>query len=146
MRISAKARYALACAVTLARKFDTGDFVTAVSLADDLQISKIYLEQVFALLKRAGVVVSSKGAGGGYRLSDRPAALTALDVLSATDALLTESAEETVARTAPGIETVMRGMVFDAMDRAIAEALGGVTLQALAETAAGLDGEYMYYL
>lgn len=46
--------------------------ITISSIAEKLGISKIYLEQVFSLLKRAKLVTSLKGAQGGYQLSKIP--------------------------------------------------------------------------
>ena len=68
MRISAKGRYALAAAISMARQYGTGEHITAISISEKLGISKIYLEQVFSLLKRAGLVNTVKGAQGGYAL------------------------------------------------------------------------------
>jgi Rrf2 family protein len=131
MRISARGRYALAATISMATRYDTGENITVVSLSESLGISKIYLEQVFSLLKKADIVSSHKGAQGGYRLTRPPRDITALDVLSATDLSLFEAVGDTVADHAPGIETAMRQSVFDAVDGAIRGTLGGVTLSAL---------------
>ncbi|HPF87499.1 MAG TPA: Rrf2 family transcriptional regulator, partial [Candidatus Limiplasma sp.] len=69
MRISARGRYALAATASMAARYATGENITVASLAERLGISKIYLEQVFSLLKKADIVASHKGAQGGYRLS-----------------------------------------------------------------------------
>ena len=53
MKISAKGRYGLAAMTYLARNYASGSPVTIVSISEKLGISKIYLEQVFSLLKRA---------------------------------------------------------------------------------------------
>lgn len=73
MRISAKGRYGLAAMITLAQE-STQDLCTqrVIVIAEKLGLSKIYLEQVFALLKRGKLVTSIKGAQGGCSLS-RPA-------------------------------------------------------------------------
>ncbi len=128
MRISARGRYALAATVSMAARWQTRENVTVISLSEDLGISKIYLEQVFSLLKKADVVTSHKGAQGGYRLSRPPQEITALEVLSATDLSLFEEPGETVAANAPALEQALRLKVFDAVDGAIRTALEGVTL------------------
>ena len=53
MKISAKGRYGLAAMTYLARNYSCGTPITIVQISKKLGISKIYLEQVFALLKRA---------------------------------------------------------------------------------------------
>ena len=95
MRISAKGRYALAAVILLAHKYNSGEYITVISISEKLGISKIYLEQVFSLLKRGKIVTSVKGSQGGYRLSQAPAKMTVLDVLSAVEMPLLKS-EETV--------------------------------------------------
>lgn len=59
-----------------------------VSLADVAQaqgLSLAYLEQLFALLRRAGLVVSSRGPGGGYRLARPALAISVADVVEAVE-------------------------------------------------------------
>ncbi len=115
MRLSARGRYALAATISMAGRYSTGENITVVSLSERLGISKIYLEQVFSLLKKADIVSSQKGAQGGYRLAKPPHEITALSVLAATDLSLFEEAGDTVKEQAPGIETAMRLTVFDAV-------------------------------
>ena len=77
MKISAKGRYGLAAMTYLARSYAAGAPVTIISISEKLGISKIYLEQVFSLLKRARLVNSIKGSQGGYQLSRAPRAIKA---------------------------------------------------------------------
>ena len=81
MRISAKGRYALASVIHMAQQHHSGESVTLISISERLGISKIYLEQVFSLLKRGELVTSVKGALGGYLLSASPEQINVLDVL-----------------------------------------------------------------
>lgn len=79
MQLSTKGRYAVMAMVDLARESAAqAGQVRAVSLADIArrqEISLAYLEQLFARLRRAGLVRSVRGPGGGYALA-RPAAET----------------------------------------------------------------------
>jgi Rrf2 family protein len=131
MRISTKGRYALAAAVYMAQQHPGGDCITAASISEKLGISKIYLEQVFSLLKHGSIVVSVKGAQGGYMLSRAPANITVFEVLASAEAALSESAEDTVPEKAPDIERAMRKTVLDALDGAIRDTLSHVTLEDL---------------
>ena len=72
MKISAKGRYGLAAMTYLARNYASGSPITIISISEKLGISKIYLEQVFSLLKRARLVNSIKGSQGGYQLAREP--------------------------------------------------------------------------
>ena len=62
MSISAKGRYGLAAMTHLAQCYQADMPITIISIAEKMGISKIYLEQVFSLLKRAGLVNSINGA------------------------------------------------------------------------------------
>ena len=108
MRISAKGRYALAAAIYLAQQHHPDEYITVISISERLGISKIYLEQVFSLLKRGRIVNSVKGSQGGYQLAKVPALLTALDVLKAVEASLFEQTDSTVEKKAPEIDGAMR--------------------------------------
>ena len=81
MRISSKGRYALVSMIYMARRFDSKGFITVASISERFGISKIYLEQVFALLKKGGLVISTKGSQGGYQISRSPSEITAYDIL-----------------------------------------------------------------
>mgnify|MGYP000945820105 CR=1 FL=1 len=128
MRISAKGRYGLAAAVNMAENYNSGECITVISISEKLGISKIYLEQVFSLLKRGGIVNSVKGAQGGYQLARNPRNITVLDVLSAVETSLFEPAEESVKDKAPEIDAAMRAAVFDALDAAVRNTLEKITL------------------
>lgn len=148
MRISAKGRYALASAALMAQQHRTGETITLISIADSLGISKIYLEQVFSLLKRAELVTSVKGAQGGYQLSRMPAQITALDVLAAVELSLFEKTDDTVAEKAPQIEAALRSAVFDELDGAVRDMLQKITLEDLAFEAEKNQSEnaFMFYI
>ena len=64
MRISAKGRYALASVIHMAQQHHSGESVTLISISERLGISKIYLEQVFSLLKRGELVMLTAFGGG----------------------------------------------------------------------------------
>ena len=131
MRISAKGRYALAAIVRMAQQYQNGESITLVSISDRLGISKIYLEQVFSLLKRAELVTSVKGAQGGYQLARPPRQMTALDVLTAVETTLFDQTEDTVPEKSPEIEAALRAEVFAPLDKAAADALSSVTIERL---------------
>lgn len=148
MRISTKGRYALAAVISMAQQFSSGEYITAVSISENLGISKIYLEQVFSLLKRGHLVISIKGAQGGYLLSRSPAQISVYEVLSAVENSLFEGTEDTVALKAPDIEAAMRFSVFENLDSAVKSALSRVTLEDLvSETEKhNTDSSKMFYI
>jgi Rrf2 family protein len=79
MWVSTKAQYGMRALVEVAVG---GDRPTSLkTVADRQELSHQYLEQIFAVLRRAGVVESVRGARGGYRLARRPDRITALEVV-----------------------------------------------------------------
>lgn len=131
MRISTKGRYALASMMTMAQYHRCGECITVISISEKLGISKIYLEQVFSLLKRGGLVNSIKGAQGGYQLARSPEQITAYDVLSTVEVSLFEDTEDTVGATSPSIEAAMRSAVFEPIGQAIKATLSKIDLNEL---------------
>lgn len=148
MRISAKGRYALAAVINMAQQYNNGEYITVISISERLGISKIYLEQVFSMLKRGDIVKSVKGAQGGYQLVRTPGQITVLDVLSAVETSLFEATEGTVPEKAPEIEAAMRSSVFEVMDRSVSDALSRITLDDLVAEAEKHKEErsIMYYI
>lgn len=147
MRISTRGRYGLAALTLMAMSPDTGEAITVISIANKLGISKIYLEQVFSLLKRAGIVTAIKGAQGGYRLSASPSSVTVLEIFEALEQSLFEHAEDSVSESAQEIEQAMQSLVFAPLDRAARESLAATTLDALAQDAHNRkNGSYMFYI
>jgi Rrf2 family protein len=148
MRISAKGRYALASTISLAQDFSKGEYTTVLSISEKLGISKIYLEQVFSLLKRGGIVNSVKGSQGGYQLARMPKQITLYDVLAAVELSLFEPNEKTVAENAPEIEAAMRLLAFKEIDDVLKNTMQHVSLSDLvteAEKHASSDG-LMFYI
>jgi Rrf2 family iron-sulfur cluster assembly transcriptional regulator len=86
MRLSTKGRYAVMAMADLARR--QTDAERAVALADIAQrqeISLSYLEQLFARLRRKGLVKSARGPGGGYRLARTADETSIAEIVHAVD-------------------------------------------------------------
>lgn len=84
MQLSTKGRYAVMAMTDLASRPD-GRATSLAAIAETQQISKPYLEQLFARLRRRGLVESVRGPGGGYRLARSAEALSVADVVAAVD-------------------------------------------------------------
>lgn len=85
MKMSSKARYGLYVAVELAKAYAKADMVTVSSLAHSTGVTDKYLEQIIALMKKANIVQSLRGASGGYKLTDSPDKITVGQVLRAVE-------------------------------------------------------------
>lgn len=84
MKLSTKGRYAMVALVDLA--IAKGDDLTSLAEISKRQdISLPYLEQLFVRLRRAGLVESVRGPGGGYRLAKTPETIRLADILEAVD-------------------------------------------------------------
>ncbi|MDR5899812.1 Fe-S cluster assembly transcription factor [Halomonas vilamensis] len=84
MRLTTKGRYAVTAMLDLALNAD----VSPTSLSDISQrqgISLSYLEQLFARLRRAGLVKSVRGPGGGYLLAAPPCEISVSRVIDAVN-------------------------------------------------------------
>ncbi len=80
MKISTKGRYALRLMLDLANNHQYGYTpVKEISLRQD--ISDKYLEQIISRLSKAGLVISARGAQGGYKLAKEPAECTVGEIL-----------------------------------------------------------------
>ncbi len=84
MKLTTRGRYAVTAMLDLALHFDN-EPVTLVDIAERQGISLSYLEQLFAKLRKQGLVESIRGPGGGYRLASSPEDIAVADVIVAVD-------------------------------------------------------------
>jgi len=85
VRLSTKGRYAVMAMAELAGNEGGTRPVSLAEIAKRQEISLSYLEQLFAKLRRGGLVRSVRGPGGGYRLSRPAAELRIADIILAVD-------------------------------------------------------------
>jgi len=84
MRLSTKGRYAVMAMVDLAQH-NGGAPISLAAVAERQAISLSYLEQLFAKLRRGGLVKSVRGPGGGYLLAHHRDATRIADIILAVD-------------------------------------------------------------
>ncbi len=84
MRLTTKGRYAVTAVLDLAIHQGRGPIALA-DIAHRQGISLSYLEQLFAKLRKRGLVLSVRGPGGGYNLAREPAAIYIAEVITAVD-------------------------------------------------------------
>lgn len=84
MRLTTKGRYAVTAMLDLAIHYKDGP-ITLADISHRQGISLSYLEQLFARLRKRGLVDSARGPGGGYRLSRPAADIAVADVITAVD-------------------------------------------------------------
>jgi len=84
MKISTKGRYGLEALMDLAI-YGGQDYINLKSISERQGISIKYLEQLFISLKRDGIVESTRGAQGGYRLIRDPKDITVRQILDSLE-------------------------------------------------------------
>ena len=84
MRLTTKGRFAVTAMVDLALRQNRGP-VTLAAISERQHISLSYLEQLFGKLRRAALVSSVRGPGGGYNLAQPAAGITVADIVTAVD-------------------------------------------------------------
>ena len=84
MRLTTKGRYAVTAMLDLALHFADGP-ITLADISKRQGISLSYLEQLFSRLRKKGLVVSTRGPGGGYKLSREAREIVVADVITAID-------------------------------------------------------------
>lgn len=123
MRMSSKGRLAVQALIDLALHERTGP-VALLTVSRRLQVSLSYLEQLFADLRRQGIVASTRGPGGGYTLARDSAQVTVADIVSAVDG----------AAPAPEGDELAVGIsrrLWQHLDEVMLQHMAGISLQTL---------------
>ena len=84
MRLTTKGRFAVTAMIDLALRQNSGP-VTLATISERQQISLSYLEQLFGKLRRAQLVDSTRGPGGGYTLARKAADISVTDIVMSVD-------------------------------------------------------------
>lgn len=127
--ISTRGRYALRMMLDLAENQGDG-YVSLKDIAARQNISKKYLEQIIPVLNRAGLLQTTRGVQGGYRLTRRPEEYTVLDILSATETgLAAVACLEQDANPCARCCDCLTLPVWQGLDKVVKDYLGGITLQ-----------------
>ena len=132
MRLSTKGRYAVMAMADLARH-GRDRAVRLCEIAERQEISPAYLEQLFARLRRAGLVVGARGPGGGYRLARSAGETSIVSIVAAADEPMEAvRCEEGRGCMAKG-ERCLTHDLWDALGRRIESYLASVSLEDVIE-------------
>lgn len=148
MKISTKGRYGLRAMLDIAVN-STGDHVALNSIAERQNISENYLEQVFSILRKAGLVKSVKGAQGGYVLANNPSNTTVGEILRTLEGNLTvfddENSEKSGEKT---IENLLATKVWGKIDESVNGVVDSITLEDIVNEYKRLNGNQslMFYI
>ena len=148
MILSKKSRYGLRALVDLSVNSKT-EHMALNSIAERNGISAQYLEQVFAALRRAGIVKSIKGPQGGYLLNRPAGEITVSEIVLALDgSYFVEDEESPAGSSVYGITETLQKMIIDPVNRNLDEVLKNITLEDLERdyTENGGQAQDMYYI
>ncbi len=145
MKFSKKSRYGLRALICLALSGEN-ERVALSTIAEKGGISLQYLEQVFAALRRAGIIRSVKGAQGGYILNDNPSKITVSRIIEALDGTYSVENEVTDSNHDAPSEAIQK-LVIDKVNEQTRSFLESVTLADLVEDCKNRSvQEYMYFI
>ena len=125
MEISTRGRYAVRVLCDIAKQSDS--YVSIADLAKSQEISVKYLEHIISKLVKAKILVSMRGANGGYRLQKSPKEYTVLEILQATDDKIQLATCST--QNCPRQEKCLSKPLWDALSEVIIDFLAKTTLQ-----------------
>jgi len=115
--ITSKSPYAVLALAELARSSGS-EPVPIGELARRREVPVQFLEQLFAVLRRAGIISSQRGVKGGYRFARAPASVTVLEVVELLDGPLGRDAEGTFADAAAAAREVLaQTTIADVLER-----------------------------
>lgn len=123
MRMSTKAQSAVTATLSLALHYKDGPLNVA-DLSEEQGISVSYLEQLFAYLRRGGLVQGVRGPGGGYILTRPASDISLADIVSAVD-----GADEPKRRTGLGQDHSPTAEMWDDLSKVFYDFLKGITLE-----------------
>ncbi|HUW98620.1 MAG TPA: Fe-S cluster assembly transcription factor [Acidiferrobacter sp.] len=126
MKLTTKGRYAVTAMLDLA-VHQQNDTVALADIAGRQGISLSYLEQLFARLRRNGLVTSVRGPGGGYSLALPPSSISVAQIVMA----INENIDATRCggeENCQGTERCLTHHLWTELSRRIYEFLDGITL------------------
>ena len=126
MKLTTKGRYAVTAMLDLGLHYGKGA-VTLAEIARRQGISLSYLEQLFAKLRRGGLVDSIRGPGGGYNLARDPGKISVAEII----VTINENIDATRCggkKNCDGDETCMTHQLWEDLSKQIYNFLNGISL------------------
>jgi len=144
VNITAKSKYAVRALVELAQR-SSDNPIPLVAIAEAREIPTQFLEQLFATLRRVGILQSHRGVYGGFSFNRPPDQVSVLDVVEALDGPI-EPALCTTSETCRRRAACSVSDVWVQAKLAVEDVLAGVSIQELADREAAQEGTAMYYI
>jgi Rrf2 family transcriptional regulator, cysteine metabolism repressor len=140
MKLSARTEYACLAMLQLAHDYDSGEPVQIRRIAEEHAIPARFLVQILLQLKGAGLVVSTRGATGGYRLARPPRDITLAEIVDVLEGV--ERPETNAGKSTPLVAALLQ--LCREVDDAQRDRLDDTSLADIVEHAA--NREPMWYI
>ncbi|MCX7709657.1 MAG: Rrf2 family transcriptional regulator [Clostridia bacterium] len=149
MKLSTKGRYGLKAMLDLAIHHSEGQ-ISLKSIAERQDISENYLEQLFAILRKSGIVKSIRGSQGGYVLAQGPDSITVGSILRALEGSLApvDCVMETEPAQCNRAEGCVTKLIWKKIRDSVNDVVDSITLEDLITEykKANNKDDYMYYI
>lgn len=132
MKLSTKGRYGLRALIDLAL-YSEEEPVSIQSIAKRQNLSESYLEQLVRKMRTAGLVVSVRGAGGGYQLSRPAEEISVGDVLRALEGNLDAVSCNANTEGCEGADLCVTKYVWARINESITQAVDSISIEQLLE-------------
>lgn len=142
MIISSKGKYGLVALMDICL-YSRSEAVTLKSVSKRQDISERYLEQIFSILKKGGIINSKKGAQGGYFLARKPKDITVGEILNILEGdlkIVSPSEEKN------DIECFIQKKIWNNINRQIETYFNSITLEELVKDYIEGKITIMYYI
>lgn len=140
MQLPIKAHYATVAMLALAQSYAQGQVLTVRAIADEHDVPAQFLVQILQQLRAAGLITSTRGSNGGFRLDRAPSTISLADVL---DAVCPPVSHNTIESASP-LATVMRD-VWSELSELQHQHLSRMTLSTLCERTQE-NSQAMFYI
>ncbi|GMQ56069.1 Rrf2 family transcriptional regulator [Vallitalea sediminicola] len=127
MNISNKTRYGLRSVVYLGINYEKEN-ISIKEISDKEGISKRYLEQIFAELKKGGIINSTKGTKGGYFLTTKPSEITVSSIIKLLEGNL-NVIQEIDTYNIEDLEYTIVNKVWNKMSQALIDVVDCITIE-----------------
>jgi Rrf2 family iron-sulfur cluster assembly transcriptional regulator len=131
VKITTRGRYALRATLALARLGKDGKPVSINSLAEEEQISPIFLEQIFFKLRKAGIVASVRGPGGGFHFEKPLNEISLKSILEAVGEEIKTVLCDKRTENCDKITTCLSHKVWNKASKLVERSFANITLAAI---------------
>ncbi|MDR2194955.1 MAG: Rrf2 family transcriptional regulator [Treponema sp.] len=133
MKITTRGRYALRATLALAQLGKDGGPVSVSTLSEREHISPIFLEQIFFKLRRAGIVESVRGPGGGFFFDKPLTEITLKSILKASGETMETPPCDKHAENCDRIATCLSHKVWSRVNKMVDDYFINITLAKILE-------------